>query len=220
MLVLDVAQSGALAEFFTLHGPESDSCHGCGEKDEMVSALNARRGSWNIVSIDGGGIDVGLVEALRDYYTRTLGQGKPWAESHRLDCPDTDAVDRNVHALSFGISKALTSVLDAARQTDGNARLVAITYPYILNRDSASSVCGGDSRLTPHIGVFHTENDLDAIITGLSVPGLKKVDLRKAAGFATNPLNDIQQTRYFGYPHPNSRGQDAIAAAVVRKLAS
>jgi hypothetical protein len=189
----------------------------------MVSALNARRGSWNIVSIDGGGIDVGLVKALKAYYTATfiaaqLGQGKPWTEATRSACPDTDTVDSNVHTLSSGISKALTSVLVAAKQADGNARLVAITYPYILNRDSASSVCGGDSRLTPHIGVFHAENDLDAIITGLSVPGLKVVDLRKVAGFANNPLNDIQRTRYFGYPHPNSRGQDAMAAAVVRRL--
>jgi hypothetical protein len=218
MLVDDVAQSGALATNYAKPGPSSTNCDGCGEQADMTAALGVQAGSWNIVSIDGGGIDVGLVKALSNYYTATLGQGKPWAESNRIDCPDTDAVDRNVHTLSSGISKALTSVLVAAKQADGNARLVAITYPYILNRDSASSVCGHDSRLTPHIGVFHTENDLDAILTGLSVPGLKVVDLRKVAGFVNNPLNDIQQTRYFGYPHPNSRGQDTIAAAVVRRL--
>jgi hypothetical protein len=73
---------------------------------------------------------------------------------------------------------------------------------------------------TPEIGAFHVSDDLDNTITGATVSGVQIVDLRTAAGFATNPLSDTQQNRYFGYPHPNSAGQDAIASAVVSKLLS
>jgi len=219
MLVDNVAHSGALAQNYTQAGPESNTCNGCGEKDEMVSALQARAGSWNIVSISGGGNDANLEGILHDFYSSTQGQGQPWVVTDRSTCPNTDQMDTNIQNVSQGVHDALTNVLSAARTTDSNVRLVAITYPYILNPDSLTSVCGGDwTGATPHIGVFHAVDDMDSIITGLAVSGLQVVDLRTAGGFATNPLNDIQQTRYFGYPHPNADGQTAIASAVVGKL--
>jgi hypothetical protein len=215
--VIDVL---ALATNYTNPAQQDNStCNGCGEEAAMVSALGARAGSWNVVTLEGGANDSDFAASLADFYTGTSGQGQPWAVTSRANCPDTDTLDARVMDTRSDVQTALASVLTAAQTADANVRRVLLAYPYTLNADSGSSVCGGDmTGATPEIGAFHVTDDLDNTITGATVSGVQIVDLRTATGFATNPLSDTQQTRYFGYPHPNSAGQDAIASAVVSAL--
>jgi len=221
-IVLVLARSGALAVNYTNPAlQDDDNCNGCGEQAAMVSALQARAGSWNVVTVEGGANDSKFGDRLADFYHSTLGQGQPWVVTSRSNCPDTDQLDAKVLETRDAVRQGLTDVLNTAQQTDPNVRRVLLTYPYVLNPDTGSSVCGGDwPGATPAIGAFHVSDDLDTTITGISVSGVRLVELRTASGFASNPLNDTQQTRYFGYPHPNSAGQDAIASAVVSNLLS
>jgi hypothetical protein len=220
MAILVLAHSGARTTNYSKPGPTDDAtCNGCGEQDEMVSALQARSGSWNIVSISGGANDARFTDALSDFYTATAGQGLPWSMTDRAGCPNTDTIDGEVQATSSQVQQALASVTTAASAADPNVRRVAITYPYVVNADSATSVCGGDSTTSyPHIGTMHVIDDLDNTVLTLQGLGIMVVDLRSASAFSAYPMNNIQQTRYFGYPHPNMAGQDAIAGAVTGRL--
>jgi alpha-tubulin suppressor-like RCC1 family protein len=219
MQILVLSQSGALAQNYNQPGPQNDTtCNGCGEKDATVSALQAHAGSWNIVSATGGANDAHFGDRLKDFYSGTSGQGKPWDVAFRSDCPDLDRLDADIQSTSSLVQTALTQLFGAAQTADPNVRRVAVTYPHVLN---STATCAPDSiGSTPYTGATHAVDDLDTAVTALSTTGVMVVDMRSAGLYSSNPQDDIQLTRYFGYPHPNSCGQDAIAAAVVGRLLS
>lgn len=219
MDVADKAVSGAKTSEYATSGPSTSGCPGCGEQDAMETELNGHAGSWNIVSVNGGANDADLAGTLHDYYVSSNGTGKPWESVLRTtDCPDTDALDARVNTST--VHAALSSVLSDALTADPNVRRIALTYPYILPPDGLTSICQGDSIYPPYLGAGSVVDHIDTALTSLASTSIEVVDLRSASGFGASRMDDIQQTRYFGYPHLNSDGQDDVAAAVVAALLS
>ena len=199
-----VADSGAPASGFANAG---------GQQANMISDLTARAGSWNIVTTSGGADDVNFGAALQSFYENaSTWNTKPWQVTSRSSCPDTDAIYSRVGSTGSSTNTALANLFLAASNADANVRKLAITYPYVL--ESTNTCEGYDSGTAPHNGAKQVIDALDANISSLSSIGVHVVDLRSVTGFGSSPMSDIQQTRYFGYPHPSSAGQNDIASAV------
>lgn len=211
------AMSGAKSADFP--STASTGCPGCGQQSEMENILSAFAGSWNVVSADGGADDINFADALTNYYVQFSVDSvdlnaKPWLETTRGQCPDTDTIKANLTTFLATSPTALSGLFTAASIQDPAVRKVVITYPHIMN--STSTCADHDSTTAPHEGANEVIDYLDTgYITPLSSSGVIVVDLRSSGTLSTSPIDDLQQTRYFGYPHPSAQGQVDIAGLVL-----
>jgi Calx-beta domain len=207
MQPVTVAQSSATVAVF--------SDNGSSQMDGMTQALAAHPDTWNVVSIDGGGNDAGLLNVLENFYVAQAPAESlsPWNVTSRTDCPDSQtfwsgATGSSGAAITHGLQDAVTGA-DAG----GSAvRIIALQYPHIL---PDGNVCAPDSATAPLHGASSAVDALDAdigLVTGLD----ELIDLRPV--FGPDPLPALQLTRLFGFPHPNTCGQNLIAAAAVAAL--
>jgi alpha-tubulin suppressor-like RCC1 family protein len=211
------ASSGARAIDFP--SALQSGCPGCGQEDQMVSALTAHSGSWNIVTLNGGANDAEFSETLRDFYINTTGAGVPWNRTQRYMCPDFDSLETRIGNTIGDVIDTLEAVIGTAHMTDSNVRTLVVTYPYVVEE---TNICAGESSITaPYAGAYKVIDDIDSQLAGLaSVNNTEIVDLRDAGDYATDPVSLTQTTRYFGYPHPNEDGQELIAQTVVTSITS
>jgi len=190
---------------------------------DMIQLLQGHSNSWNIVALSGGANDADFASALTAFYNAHTPQNlifplAPWAVKTWSDCPNTEAVYNRALGQQAAITANLRELMQRARDaSNGAVRFVDMLYPYTLKADN---VCNVDtplvnpddpsSALTWH-GAKSTVDTLDAM--HLSVDSgyndVTVVDLR--TNFNANPLLLIQQTRNYGYPHPNDSGQDKIS---------
>lgn len=190
----------------------------------MKQMLAMHQGSWNVVSFDGGADEGGLFSTMFNwYFLKNILHNHlvPWDVHSRQQCVDTEGVWQNLQGqAAVSIIANLNQVVFDARQADPNVRIATVDYPYVLND---GNVCEGDYiRITRGGGVLHhgaasVINFLDDLYGSINGSQIAPVDLRTVFG-TTNPLQYIQTLSDFGYPHPNSAGQQAIATAVANAI--
>jgi Domain of unknown function (DUF4082)/WD40-like Beta Propeller Repeat len=211
---LPVARSGANTWEFGALGqtPGTDAWAQAGTQAGILrSELYQRSDSWNVVSMDGGGIDGGLVDAMSKYYkslSAALDSHEPWGVTSRSRCPKSDLVYDRLTANSREIKGNLNGIATIAHRASPGVRILNVGYPYIVN---STNVCFGHSTTKPLAG---SQDDIDLVnlfhqaITG---PNIRYVDL--TSPFGTSPVSSgyIQLRRLYGYPHPTGAGQELIA---------
>ncbi len=195
-----------------------------GQIDVMVRTIRANAGSWNIVSLTGGANNIDFLNTLREFYEEhPSGDPKPWAVTNWSDCPDTQALYNRLLAQRGTITADLAQIVATVREASSSTRFVDMLYPYVL---PTSNVCSQDRQVPTNpsnpsqMGTWHGAqsviDELDRLHQILAGPDVIKVDLRVA--FGNRPLQRLQQTRYFGYPHPNDAGQTKMASIAVTAL--
>jgi len=205
--VVDLAQSGATTRQMFEQGQIA----------AMAQGLAARGRTWSIVGFTGGANNAKLDDMLSDFYSaHKLGRPRPWNVTEWADCPDTQAMYARALSESNIIRTDLTQILVTGRAASNTTRFLDALYPYVLK---AGNICQLDRQIFPNPSdptqtttwhgagsVVDTLDDLHLTLTGADVI---HVDLR--SGFGDNPLPKLQQTRYYGYPHPDDSGQSRIA---------
>jgi hypothetical protein len=216
-----IARSGALAKDFASSGPATDACTGCGEIDALKASLANFPGTWNVVSITGGANDVDFAGTLEVWYREQLflalkPGAKPWAQTKRSNCPDTEGIYGRTLATSAAVTTALKNVVSVAKQASPTVRIVDVNYPYVMPN---TNVCYPDRR-NPDGMSRGIKSIIDQLATEhLSVNDSRLVHINLRSAFTpSSPLMFIQLTRYYGYPHPNNDGQDRIAGRAVTTL--
>ncbi len=195
-----------------------------GQIDAMVRSLRSNSGSWNIVSLTGGANNIRFDATLKDFYdANRTGSLKPWNVKNWSDCPDTQTLYNRLQDQRGPIRADLIRIMADGRAASASTRFVDMLYPYTL---AANNVCSQNRQIpvTPSdptkTGTWHgaqsVVDGLNLLHQDLAGPGVMVIDLRTA--FGNSPLSRLQQTRYFGYPHPNDAGQTKIANAAVAAL--
>lgn len=195
-----------------------------GQLDRALAGFSAHAGAWNILSITGGADNVPFNKTLEKFYSdHILGKPKPWDVKTWKDCPDVNALYAAVLSEKSNITSDLIRALDMIRTQAPSARIVDVTYPYVLKSDNVCAI----NRVVPidpsdltQTAVWHGTTDvidaLDSTHAVVAGTDILKVDLRSV--FGTNPLPELQLTRYFGYPHADASGQRKTAAQAVKML--
>ncbi len=185
---------------------------------------NAHQGSWNILSLTAGADNVPFQGTLEAFYGQHwTGMPKPWAVKNWQDCPDTNSLYAAAQREKANGQADLNRALSDVRASTPSTRFVDILYPYILN---SGNVCAQNRQLPLNPNdltqwtTWHGANDvvdvIDSMHATFSGSDVSTVDLRES--FGASPLQKIQQTRYFGYPHPDAGGQNAMANSAVNLL--
>jgi hypothetical protein len=231
----NVGKSGANAADYLR--PAEPGCIGCGEQDRAIDRLQLAQSSWNVLSVGGGANDARFADVLKVYYKADgvrdlfgrnalaswvggIGQrtGKPWAVSVARQCPNTKVVAEAAWETRGEVAWALTEVMRNALDKSPGLRIVDINYPYVV---PASNPCFdapfGTGTFGTGTGARAIADELDkthaqavAKLDQAYRDAVHRIDLRELFGSA-NPLPWIQLTRYYGFPHVNSSGQDRIA---------
>ena len=194
-----------------------------------LSLLQAHRGSWNVLSDTDGADDVDFAtELLKWYITHTVPDHdvSPWTISGKLnfataqlECPSSSAVDGRIVTDGPAIGNNLRLLVTSAQSVAPGTRIIDMLYPYVLPTSSPCAVNYSNHLLGKWIGATETIKDLDAVHLAVLLPGVIHVDPRSAAGFGNSPLNFLQLTRYYGYPHPSpDQGQPRLAELAISKL--
>jgi hypothetical protein len=199
-----------------------------GQIPGMKVSLLAHPGSWNVVSVSGGADDGKFTfdDAIQNWYEIALLSGQlrrgVWtANASSPGCPDTDDLYATARAQRTNVRDSLAAVLIQAVKTSPGVRLLDLYYPYVLPH---SAFCAGDhSILGESHGTTAVVNMLDSAHDGVpaevhsAVPSagpVYQLDLRdpsESFGAHTDPRDLLQETAYFGYPHPSATGQFLIA---------
>jgi hypothetical protein len=190
-----------------------------------TQAIAAVGPTWSIISFTGGADDSEFAQALVDFYltaSHVVTQLRPWAVKKAADCPDTEALFNRVLSRETAISNNLNTFLDKGRAASHSVRFIDMLYPHVLNK---TNICEPDrevpdqsnpgATITRH-GAGSVVDELDRFHLNLLGPDVIHIDPR--ALFGPSPLTKIQQTRYYGYPHPNDAGQAKMAAAAYKAL--
>jgi hypothetical protein len=194
-----------------------------GQIDKVVNAVNARGQSWSVISFTGGANDLDFVGVLRSFYSaHPTGFLKPWGVKNWASCPDTQTLHNRLVKARSDIRIRLQQIIDQGRAASSSVRFIDMMYPYVLK---AGNTCQADRQipnpndlsksLTWH-GAGSVIDQLNGIHLELNGPDIYRVDLR--AKFGANPLPKTQLTRYYGYPHPTSHGQEQMATAAMSAL--
>jgi streptogramin lyase len=204
------------------------------QRNEMVSQLAARAGSWNVVSLNGGGNDVDLISFIGAWYAthafQMLETPGPWAisgdpfsspQEARDTCPRTDLEYFDLQLKKTQMYTNLQTVINEAEAASSGVRLVDVTYPYVVD---TSNPCNLDYSKRV-LGVKDTFKGAKALVDGIAqVHGqlqsvaMYRVDLRTSQGFGTTPMAYLQTTRLFGYPHANESGQNKVAELAAKRV--
>jgi len=207
-------------------GASTSQMEAQGQFDALAQAIAARGQTWSIAGLTGGANDGDLAKTLGDFYrSHPLGNVKPWSVTNWSDCPDTQTLYNRIELNKQVIFQNLLSAINSARAASTSVRFLDVLYPYNLKSDN---VCNTDRQvpISPedltHTLTWHGSksavDDLDKIHLQLSGSDVLHIDLRSA--FGDNPLAESQKTRYYGFPHLNSGGQDRIAQQSFKTLRS
>jgi hypothetical protein len=184
----------------------------------MRDGLTSQSDSWNVVSVTGGAIDAGLQDTLGSWYA--LHTSPPWNLTSAGDCPDTNTMYNNLTTGSptgnATITANLQGIVDVAVAASPSVRVLSVGYSEILD---SGNVCQGDRDGGSTKGAGSVVTQLNDDHSGLSGANVKYVDLVDALGTTPVSDGDIQETRIYGYPHPDSSGQILIGEAAYSDLA-
>jgi hypothetical protein len=190
-----------------------------GQVDRVSSAVAARGSTWSIITFTAGANNLDFGGVLAAFYGKFFPAElvKPWNVKNWKDCPDTQLLYNRYLNTSDGIRTDLGQILARGRAASTSVRFLDMLYPYVLKTDN---VCQADRQipdpgdlthsLTWH-GAGSVIDGLDSLHLELTGTDVYRVDLRQK--FRSNPLPKTQQTRYYGYPHPNDAGQTSAANA-------
>jgi alpha-tubulin suppressor-like RCC1 family protein len=226
----NVGMSGAKAVDYEKSGPPTSKCIGCGELESATALLELAPRSWNVLSVSGGANDAHFKEVLevfygqasvRDLFGGPVGwvggvnqpMGKPWAVPVKQLCPNTKKVVEDAKQTASAVTKSLQQVITKAREKSPGVRVVDLNYPYVVPADNpcfdAPFGHFPDGQGTGAKAAADTLEKTHAeAVKGLD--GVYPIDQRALFG-SSNPLPWIQLTRYYGFPHVNSSGQEVIA---------
>jgi hypothetical protein len=195
-----------------------------GQIDAITHAIAARGRTWSVISFTGGANNARFDSTLRDFYRANfpLEATKPWGVKDWSKCPDTQTLYNRLLDQESTIRSDLAQIVALGRQASPSVRFVDMMYPYALKTDN---VCNQDRQIPDPNNLSQSQtwhgagsfiDTIDSLHQELSGPDIIHVDLRPI--FGANPLPRTQQTRYFGYPHPNDAGQSRMASAAVSAL--
>ena len=192
-----------------------------GQVPAMNRQLLLHRGSWNVVSINaGGGNDIDFAGALAEFYKGELGRPNffPWnvPNSEPGSCVDTDSLYSKARSMHDDIRLHLQFIVTQAMQIDRNVRIVDVGYPFVMKTDNICAINRKGAFGATIYGATAVVNELNTIHMEVTGNRIVHIDLRKVVG--NNPLSDLQLIEYYGYPHPNAKGQNAIASAAVNAV--
>jgi hypothetical protein len=195
-----------------------------GQFDSAAKAVAAKGSTWSIVSLTGGANNGDFGAALQGFYLKNF-PGEliaPWNAQKLLSCPDSESVYRRIISQTPTIQSDIGKMLAKVRSSSPTVRFIDVLYPYVLK---STNVCSLDHQIyDPGTSAYKTWHGGGSVIDKLALvhkstlvgSDVVRVDLR--AVFGADPLSNTQLTRYFGYPHPSSSGQNLIASSAVKAL--
>jgi hypothetical protein len=196
-----------------------------GQVATMANIMQTHQDTWNVVAFDGGANDINFSGTLKDFYTNlpVNSNAKPWNVSVHGLCPDSETLYQRLNGTPDGsnsgksaaIAMNLHSIVETAEDKSNTVRFVNMLYPYVTKTTNTCSFDDTNANPVWH-GSASVVNSLNSLHTSLAKSNV--LTLNAAGLFGDNPLNKIQQTRYYGYPHPNDDGQAKLAQQAAKLL--